>query len=136
MRSTAILRLSQHLFSKTKPRQKFHILPEVEAALRNGQAVVALESTILSHGLPYPENQQLSQDISTIIRSKGGIPATIAVKNGVCQIGLSQDDIHDLVRSGMEGRATKCSTRDLPFLLAHNNETNENISGHQWGGKR
>ena len=103
--------------------------------------MVALESTILTHGLPHPDNLQLSKDISTIIRYKGAVPATIAVKDGVCHVGLTSEDMEDLVVAGVEERAVKCSTRDLPFLLGKSqfrNETklwNGDNGGIQWGGE-
>jgi hypothetical protein len=122
--------------------KNFKILPEVQEAINANHPVVALESTILSHGLPYPENKQLSKDISDIIRSKGAVPATIAVKDGVCHVGLNESDIDDLVISGVEGRAVKCSTRDLPFILARHQQQYQqqqqqpsNGMKHQWGGK-
>ncbi len=113
------------------------ILPEVRVALSTNRPVVALESTILSHGLPYPENKQLSNDISNIIRSRGAVPATIAVKDGICKVGLTEEEIDDLVVSGMEGRARKCSTRDLPFMLAKRQKSTMDMDTkvkHQWGG--
>lgn len=94
------------------------ILPEVSEALSQGRPVVALESTILAHGLPYPENMNLAKDISSIIRARGAIPATIAVKDGICRVGLTPDELSDLAISGIENRASKCSTRDLPLILA------------------
>lgn len=94
------------------------VLPEVSDAISNGKPVVALESTILAHGLPYPENIELAHELSTIIRDRGAIPATIAVKDGYCRVGLTMEELKDLAISGVEQRASKCSTRDLPFLLA------------------
>jgi hypothetical protein len=70
------------------------------------------------------------------------VPATIAVKDGVCHVGLNESDIDDLVISGVEGRAVKCSTRDLPFILARHQQQYQqqqqqpsNGMKHQWGGK-
>ena len=121
----------------------------MQEALSTHRPIVALESTILTHGLPHPDNLQLSQDISTIVRSKGAIPATIALKDGVCHVGLTREEIEDLVVAGVEGRAVKCSTRDLPFLMGKSQFRNERRgvslsdggdgsgenSGIQWGGQ-
>lgn len=134
------------LFTSLPSASQFliRILPEVSEALSNNKPVVALESTILAHGLPHPQNIQLAQDISTIIRSIGAIPATIAVQDGICRVGLTVDELHDLAISGVEERASKCSTRDLPFILAKHqmnltqNASNDalkkrNQSKCQWG---
>ena len=121
------------------------ILPEVSEALASNKPVVALESTILAHGLPHPENITLANELSSIIRSKGAIPATIAVKDGVCRVGLTPEELNDLALSGLEGRAAKCSTRDLPLILAKQriqtqttNTTTNNVNINtdkacQWG---
>ena len=98
-------------------RSFIQILPEVSAALNLGRPVVALESTIIAHGLPHPQNLQLAIDVSDIIRSRGGVPATIAIKDGICRVGLDVHEMEDLSLSGAEGRAAKCSTRDLPLVV-------------------
>ncbi|EED95755.1 predicted protein, partial [Thalassiosira pseudonana CCMP1335] len=91
------------------------LLPEVAEALRLGRPVVALESTIVAHGMPYPQNLELAKDVSQILRSKGVVPATIAIKDGVFKAGLHPDEMINLAKAGEEGRAVKCSTRDLPL---------------------
>ncbi|KAL3764590.1 hypothetical protein ACHAWU_001498 [Discostella pseudostelligera] len=100
----------------TIPSSCIKILPEVADALSNGQPVVALESTIVAHGMPYPQNLNLAKDVSKILREKGVVPATIAVKNGVFRVGLQPDEMENLALAGEEGRAMKCSTRDLPLV--------------------
>jgi len=100
-----------------------HVDPEVSTALSSPwihlrKPVLALESTIFAHGMPYPQNLQLAQELVSIIRSKGVIPAIIAIKNGVCRVGLTDEEVVDLTMAGEQGRAQKCSTRDLPLLLA------------------
>ena len=72
------------------------ILPEVSKALSSNQPVVALESTIIAHGMPYPQNLELANDISQILRDRGCIPATIAIKNGIFRAGLHSDEMEDL----------------------------------------
>jgi len=126
--------------SRSSTSSLLKILPEVRDALASGKPVVALESTILAHGLPHPENIQLANDLSSIIRNKGAIPATIAVKDGYCRVGLTSEELHDLAISGVEQRADKCSTRDLPFVLAkqkkmsriHDDNPNKKDKS-QWG---
>ena len=68
-------------------------LPEVAEALSSGRPVVALESTIVAHGMPYPQNLDLAKDVSNILRSRGVVPATIAIKNGEFRVGLHSDEL-------------------------------------------
>ncbi|MGH1435899.1 MAG: pseudouridine-5'-phosphate glycosidase [Lewinella sp.] len=90
--------------------------PEVAAALAEGKAVVALESTIISHGMPYPENVETALRVEKVVRTAGAVPATIAILDGKLCAGLSLEQIETL---GKEGTAvTKASRRDIPFLLA------------------
>ncbi len=90
--------------------------PEVSAALRNGQAVVALESTIISHGMPYPDNVETAIRVEQTVRDGGAIPATIAIIGGRLKAGLTGDEIRSL---GERGQAvTKTSRRDLPFVVS------------------
>ena len=92
------------------------ISPEVQEALNNNQPVVALESTIISHGMPFPQNAQTALEVEATIRQQGVIPATIAIIHGVMKVGLSKEEIELL---GREGHAvTKVSRRDLPFVVA------------------
>ena len=105
---------------------------EVQDAIHNHRPVVALESTIIAHGMPYPHNLHLSERISAILRNKNVIPATIAIKNSQCHIGLSKMDMEDLAISGQEGRAIKCSTRELSLFLSKHRR-NEPCQYNQWG---
>ncbi|HRS04883.1 MAG TPA: pseudouridine-5'-phosphate glycosidase [Treponema sp.] len=91
------------------------INPEVAAALKAGKAVVALESTIISHGMPYPRNVETARNVEKIIRDHGAVPATIAILKGRMKVGLSPDEIEYL---GKSHDVIKCSRRDLPFILA------------------
>lgn len=92
------------------------ISPEVQAARREGRAVVALESTIISHGMPYPQNVETALKVEQAIRDAGAVPATIAVIGGRLKAGLSPAEIEHL---GKEGRqVAKASRRDLPVLVA------------------
>lgn len=92
------------------------ISKEVQEALAKGEAVVALESTIISHGMPYPQNVETALKVEEIVRSNGAIPATIAILNGKLKVGLSKDEIDYLGKKGLE--CTKASRRDIPFILA------------------
>ena len=92
------------------------ISPEVKAALDEGRPVVALESTIISHGMPYPKNVETALRVEQTIRDNGATPATIAVIGGRLKAGLSREEIEHL---GKSGRAVaKASRRDLPALVA------------------
>ena len=92
------------------------IAPEVAEALRSGQPVVALESTIISHGMPYPKNVASASAVEQAIREVGAVPATIAISGGRLKVGLSADEIERLGKLGP--KVIKCSRRDLPFVLA------------------
>ena len=92
------------------------IAPEVKAALESGKPVVALESTIISHGMPYPQNVQTARNVETIIRSEGAVPATIAIIGGKFKVGLSNEEIEYFGKKGQ--KITKASRRDLPVLAA------------------
>lgn len=88
----------------------------VEAAAAAGKPIVALESTIIAHGMPYPENVRTAREVEAVIREQGAEPATIAVIGGKIRIGLSDDELELLARSG---QAHKVSRRDLPAVLAN-----------------
>jgi pseudouridine-5'-phosphate glycosidase len=88
---------------------------EVQAALAEGRAVVALESTIISHGMPYPKNVQTAREVEQIIRDAGAVPATIAILDGVPRIGLNDEQL-DL--PGSADGVRKVSIRDLPYVIA------------------
>ena len=92
------------------------VAPEVKAALDAGKPVVALESTIISHGMPYPQNRDTALKVEEIIRSLGAVPATIAIIGGRLKAGLSPDEIDYLGRTG--SGVVKASRRDLPVLVA------------------
>lgn len=89
--------------------------PEVEATLKKSGPVVALESTIIAHGLPRPSNLEVAREVESIVRSEGATPATIAIIDGVVHIGLTDEE---LIALATRDDVTKASTRDLPLLLA------------------
>lgn len=92
------------------------ISPEVKQALADNKPVVALESTIISHGMPFPQNAQTAIEVEETIRKHGAVPATIAIIGGVMKVGLSQQEIELLGREGHS--VAKVSRRDLPFVVA------------------
>ena len=89
---------------------------DVRAALDKGSAVVALESTIIAHGMPYPQNAETAREVENLVRDGGAVPATIAILGGEVKIGLTADELDYL---GREGRIIrKVSVRDLPYVVA------------------
>jgi len=89
--------------------------PEVAAARTAGKPVVALESTIISHGMPYPQNVHTAREVEQVIRDAGAVPATIAIIGGKICVGLSEDQLEIL---GSSPDAIKVSRRDLPYVLS------------------
>ena len=96
--------------------QYLDVSPEVQQALAEGKPVVALESTIISHGMPYPKNVETALLVEKTIRENGAVPATIAVIGGRLKAGLSEDEIEYLGKAGR--KVAKASRRDLPALVA------------------
>lgn len=101
---------------KVETQEYLELSPEVNSALREGRPVVALESTIISHGMPYPKNVETALQVEAQVRSKGAIPATIAIMNGKLKAGLTTDEIEFLGKKGLA--VIKSSRRDIPFVLA------------------
>src|SRR3954466_10824047 len=89
--------------------------PEVAAARTAGKPIVALESTIISHGMPYPQNVQMGREVEQLIPDGGAVPATIAIIGGKICIGLSDDQLELL---GTSPEAMKVSRRDLAYVLS------------------
>ncbi len=92
------------------------IAPEVAKALAEHKPVVALESTIISHGMPYPQNVETALKVEQVIRENGAVPATIAIIGGRLKAGLSKDEIEHLGKTGYD--VPKVSRRDLPIIVA------------------
>ena len=90
------------------------IKPEIAEALKNGQPVLALESTILSHGFPYPENKEFAKEVETIVRAEGVIPATTAIIGGKLKVGLTEEELMFMCNPVDVG---KVSRRDVPVYL-------------------
>ena len=100
----------------TTPHPSLVLTDEVAHALSDGAPVVALESTIISHGMPYPQNVAMATEVERIIREGGAVPATIAIIDGRLKAGLSVEAIEVLGKRGRD--AIKVSRRDIPFVIA------------------
>lgn len=102
------------------------IKPEVKEALDKGKGVVALESTIIAHGMPYPKNVETALNAEKIIRDKGAIPATVAILNGRLKVGLTKEEIEYL---GRAENVIKTSRRDIPFIVAQELDGATTVAG-------
>jgi len=89
--------------------------PEVHEALKSGKPVVALETTIISHGMPYPQNIEMARTVESIIREQGAVPATIGIMNGHIKIGLNDEELEAFATSPS---VEKVSRRDFPYILS------------------
>lgn len=96
-------------------QQFFEYSPEVDQALKLKKPILALESTLITHGLPFPYNLETARSLEQIARDHAVVPATIAILNGKIKIGLTHDELENLVR---DKYIIKASTRDLPFVLS------------------
>ena len=92
------------------------INPEILKAIENNEPVVALESTIISHGMPYPQNKETALQCQKIIKDLGVHPATIAIINGEMVVGLTDEEIDYLARTGLD--VIKTSRRDIPYIVS------------------
>lgn len=96
-------------------RPSIHLHPAIAAALREGEPVVALESTIIAHGMPYPQNTLTARAVEEIVRSNGAIPATIAIIKGKCTVGLTDEELEYF---GQAKDIHKVSLRDMPYVIS------------------
>ncbi len=101
--------------SKKSFNEFLQISDEVQAALNDNKPIVALESTIISHGMPYPQNYETAKQVENTVRENGAVPATIAILNGIIKIGLGEDDLQILSNSG---NILKASRRDIPVIVS------------------
>ncbi len=92
------------------------VAPEVQEALAAGKPVVALESTIISHGMPYPQNVETALAVEQVVRENGAVPATIAIMGGRLKVGINREEIDYLGKKGLN--VIKASRRDVPVLVA------------------
>src|SRR3954462_11440109 len=105
-----------------------HVSPEAAAALHDKRPVVALESTLITHGLPWPENAATALAIEAAVRESGAVPATIAVLAGHITVGLSREQIEDLAHRPLDS-VRKCSRRDLPIVVARGEDGATTVAG-------
>src|SRR6185436_19269441 len=96
-------------------RELLNIAPDVANALRDSRPVVALESTVIAHGLPRPQNLETAQALQTAVRESGAVPATIGIIDGHLTVGLDDDQINILA---LHDNIKKISTRDIPLAVA------------------
>ena len=101
---------------RRRANMKIKINPEVQEAINNRKPVVALESTIISHGMPYPQNVETALKVESIVREHGGIPATIGIIDGVGIVGMTPEEIEAFGKKGQE--IPKVSRRDLATIMA------------------
>lgn len=102
------------------------ILPKVEQALKDNKPVVALESTIISHGMPWPENFAMAKKVEAIIEKEGAVPATIAILDGRIKVGLNTEMLRRLAK---DEAVIKASKRDIAYLLANKKNGATTVSG-------
>ncbi|MBI5770257.1 MAG: pseudouridine-5'-phosphate glycosidase [Verrucomicrobia bacterium] len=107
---------------------RIDVAPEVAEALRAGRAVVALESTLITHGLPHPANVETALAMEAAVRAGGAVPATIAVLGGKLSVGISRAEIERL-GALPTGSVRKCSRRDLPIAVARGEDGATTVAG-------
>ena len=111
----------------------FHVSEEVRAALGGGRAVVALESTVISHGLPRPQNLETARRLEQTVREGGAVPATVAVLGGRLRVGL---DAAQLAHLAEADGVRKVSRRDLPLAVARGEDGATTVAGTLWMASR
>ncbi|RJX27139.1 MAG: pseudouridine-5'-phosphate glycosidase [Acholeplasma sp.] len=107
-------------------KHNLYLHPEVKKALDEKRPIVALESTIISHGMPYPDNVKMALDVENIIREQGAVPATIAILKGIIHVGLSKDDIEYLAK---EKGVFKVGKRDFGYVISQKKTGATTVSG-------
>ena len=105
------------------------ISPQISKALRQNSPIVALESTLIAHGLPFPHNVETALSLEDIVRGEGAIPATIGIIGGVLRVGLSPEEIERLATSG---NVRKVSRRDLPLVVARQEDGATTVAATMW----
>lgn len=113
--------------------ERISIYPEVAAALAEGRPVVALESSLLAHGLPVPRNLEVAQRMLQAVREKGAVPAMVAILDGVIHVGLSEEELQ---LTGTPGRLSKVSRRDIPLVVARDGHGGTTVAATIWVAER
>ncbi|XP_019370953.1 PREDICTED: uncharacterized protein LOC109296156 isoform X2 [Gavialis gangeticus] len=104
----------------------FRVQSSVQEALASGRPIVALESAIITHGIPYPQNLSMARNVEEIVRTHGSVPATVGILNGKIHIGLNDEELHFLAKSE---NLVKVSRRDLPYVLSQGSSGGTTVSG-------
>ena len=105
-----------------------HIHPEVQAALAENRAVVAMESTLITHGLPHPQNIDAAVQMETAVRQSGAIPATIAIIHGQICVGLSSEQL-EYIATRPNGTVRRCNRRNLPLVMSRKEDGATTVAG-------
>lgn len=117
-----MFRLQNNVLFKKLSKKSFHTLidiaPEVKEALKLKKPIVALESTIITHGMPHPQNIQTAYDVESIVRNEGSIPATCGILNGRIKVGLDERDLEMLGKATNNIPSVKTSRRDLAYIVS------------------
>ena len=126
-KSSNLLRTSQRSLSTNS--RFFKVSEEVQQAVAEHRPVVALETTIYTHGFPYPDNLSLASRLESLVRLNGGVPATIGILDGVTRVGFGADELVRLVSSGGKTDTLKISRRDLGFACGLLNDSGKPYNG-------
>ena len=105
-----------------------HIHPEVQAALAENRAVVAMESTLITHGLPHPQNIDAAVQMETAVRQSGAVPATIAIIQGEICVGLSSEQL-EYIATRPNGTVRRCNRRNLPLVMSRKEDGATTVAG-------
>jgi pseudouridine-5'-phosphate glycosidase len=105
-------------YANVKKSELLSVKPEVKQALESHYPVVALESTLITHGMPYPHNVQTALEVEDIVREAGAVPATIAVLDGKIRVGLEGSELEWIGKNNLTKKVLKLSQKDLPYALA------------------
>ncbi len=125
---SSLLSLNKRYNSSFLMKNQFlKVNDQIKDAVLDNKPVVALESTIITHGLPYPNNYETALEVENVIRNEGGIPATIAFLNGMLRVGLTKEEIELVAKSSIKNEAVKISRRDLSYILS--SKSNSLIGG-------
>lgn len=118
-------------FYSTNLRSRIDVQPEVAEALKQNKPIVALESTIITHGMPFPQNLKTAKDVENIVRKENAIPATIAIINGRIKVGLTNEELEQLAELGEKEKfkTLKTSRRDLAYVLSKNRNGGTTVAG-------
>ena len=112
---------------------RIRLHPEVAAALNEGRPVVALESSLIAHGLPYPHNLEAARRVEETVRQAGVVPATVAILEGKICVGLTAEELE---QAASPGRLSKVSRRDIPLVVARGGYGGTTVAASIWVAER